>query len=100
MAMMPEGGGRSLLGLVLQAHPSEAAEVELPPSSRGRFSVARPVLLLPGGVRVMVDAGAPFDAAARWWDSVTVAGTAASLWYSTPHHNWPGGGRHRRDGGR
>jgi hypothetical protein len=68
------------------------------PRRTGRFSVERPVLLLPGGVQVTVDPSVPYDVAAKWWDSVTVVGTAASLWYSTQHHGWPGG-RHRRDGG-
>jgi hypothetical protein len=75
MAIVPDGsvgGGRSHLGLVLQAHPTDFAEIDLPKVT-GRFSVTRPVLLLPAGVRV--DGGGysgvvvVLDAASQlaWW---------------------------------
>ena len=96
MTMVPEsrigGAGRSVLGADLFVHPAENAELYLPrvPSA---FSVLRPTLLLPGNVRVAVAQDMPYDVAARWWDSLTVAGSAASLWYSTQHSGWPGGDR-------
>lgn len=93
MAMMPEsrigGTARSVLGADLFVHPAELADVYLPRVSP-RFSVIRPTLYLPGGVRVSVAQDMPYDVAAKWWDSLTVAGSAASLWYSTQHHDWPG----------
>ncbi|MCK9929627.1 energy transducer TonB [Frankia sp. Mgl5] len=102
MAMMPYetiGDSRSRLNLVLQAHPAEDAEIQLP-KNPDRFAVLRPVLMLPGGVQVTVDPNAPLDVAGKWWDSLTVAGTLASLWYKAQVSGFPGGpGRHRRDGG-
>ncbi|OAA20279.1 hypothetical protein AAY23_10961 [Frankia casuarinae] len=59
----------------------------------------RPTLLLPAGVRVSVASDMPYDVAARWWDSLTVAGSAASQWYTAQVNGWPGG-KDRRDGGR
>ncbi|ORT47424.1 energy transducer TonB [Frankia sp. KB5] len=100
MAMMPYGtigDSRSRLNLVLQAHPSEDAEIQLPKHTR--YAALRPVLLLPGGVQVMVDPNAPLDVAGKWWDSLTLAGTMAALWYRAQVSGFPGG-RHRRDGGR
>ncbi|ONH49990.1 energy transducer TonB [Frankia sp. CcI49] len=99
MAMMPYGtvgDSRSHLQVVLQAHPSEDAEIQLPKHTQ--YAALRPVLLLPGGVRVMVDPNAPLDVAGKWWDTVTLAGTMASLWYQSQVSGFPGG-RHRRDGG-
>ncbi len=53
----------------------------------------------PGGVQVMVGPNAPLDVAGKWWDSLTLAGTMAALWYRAQVSGFPGG-RHRRDGGR
>jgi hypothetical protein len=59
--------------------------------------VARPVLLLPGGLRLTVDDTAPLDVAAKWWDALAVTSTYAALWYSTQRSGFPGG-RHRQGG--
>lgn len=102
MAMVPYGpaggGSRSVTSVDLQVHPAESADVHLPMPGP-RFSVMRPTLLLPAGVRVSVAGDMPYDVAARWWDSLTVAGSAASQWYTAQVNGWPGG-KDRRDGGR
>ncbi len=97
MVIMPESrigaaATRSVFGADLFVHPTELADVYLPrmPSA---YSVLRPTLLLPAALRVSVAQDMPYDVASRWWDSVTVAASAASQWYATQHHGWPGGKR-------
>ncbi|WP_261561799.1 energy transducer TonB [Frankia tisae] len=97
--MMPEvrigGGSRSMVGVDLHAHPGEAADVYLP-AAGPRFSVLRPTLILPAGVRVSVASDMPYDVAARWWDSVTVSATMASQWYASHVNGWPSGKQQNR----
>ncbi len=84
MAIMPDGragcGCRCAPRSPLVVDPTEPPSVETVPLGPGG-KASMPVLVLPGGVRVCVDAFAADIDALEWWKDLAVAALYASLCY-------------------
>ncbi len=84
MASMPDGqtrcGCQSAPCAPLVVDPAEPVSVEMVPVGLGGKARV-PVLILPGGVRVCVDAFSVGEDAAEWWYDLGNAAMSASLCY-------------------
>ncbi len=89
MTMFPDreaavaAGRPSGLSAVLTVNPAETAHVIEPPA-RSFAMPLRPMMVLPGGLRLCVDHNAPHAAAAQWWRLLGVACVYAAMWHD--HH--------------
>jgi hypothetical protein len=107
MNSMPHNPGadqttRCPVTVTVAADPADPAALLLPPV-RWLF-LLRPVLTLPGGVRVCVDSTASDRAAEAWWQALASAAVYAGLWHGhrdhTPSYSPSASAARRRGWGR